>query len=55
MLVVGGSSAKQTNLTLNTPMDAVIMAIVDYIDIEGKQGVRQKQRKGRDIMHLLPG
>ncbi|NLU36827.1 MAG: EutN/CcmL family microcompartment protein [Clostridiales bacterium] len=37
VLVVGGSSARQTNLTLNTPVDAVIMAIVDYIDIEGNR------------------
>ncbi|HHU48489.1 MAG: EutN/CcmL family microcompartment protein [Caldicoprobacterales bacterium] len=37
VLVVGGSSARQTHLTNNTPVDAVIMAIVDYIDIEGNK------------------
>lgn len=37
VLVVGGSSARQTILTNNTPVDATIMAIVDFIDIEGKK------------------
>ena len=36
MLVVGGSSARQTEVTTNKPVDATIMAIVDYIEIEGK-------------------
>lgn len=35
VLVVGGSSARQTARTTNTPVDATIMAIVDFIDIEG--------------------
>ena len=47
VLVVGGSSARQTNLTLNTPVDAVIMAIVDYIDIEGNRVYdKHKGRQG---------
>lgn len=37
VLVVGGSSARQTILTSNMPVDAAIMAIVDYIYIEGKK------------------
>lgn len=37
VLVVGGSSARQTQLTNNSPVDATIMAIVDYIDIEGSK------------------
>lgn len=37
VLVVGGSSARQTATTTNTPTDATIMAIVDLIDIEGKK------------------
>lgn len=37
VLVVGGSSARQTARTTNLPVDATIMAIVDYIDIEGKK------------------
>ena len=37
VLVVGGSSARQTEVTNNMPVDATIMAVVDYIDIEGKK------------------
>jgi len=37
VLVVGGSSARQTGITANKPVDATIMAIVDMIDIEGKK------------------
>jgi len=36
VLVVSGSSGRLTELTLNKPVDATIMAIVDYVDIEGK-------------------
>lgn len=35
VLVVGGSSARQTEVTTNKPVDATINAIVDYIEIEG--------------------
>jgi len=35
VLVVGGSSARQTLVTNNTPTDATIMAIVDLIDVNG--------------------
>ena len=37
VLVVGGSSARQTAVTANTPVDATIMAIVDLIDINGSK------------------
>ncbi len=37
VLVVGGSSGRQTAVTTGKPTDATIMAIVDYIDIEGKK------------------
>ena len=37
VLVVGGSSARQTAVTNNTPVDATIMAIVDFIDIKGEK------------------
>jgi len=36
VLVVGGSSARQTDMTQNMPVDATIMAIVDSIDIGEK-------------------
>lgn len=47
VLVVGGSSARLTAVTQNTPVDAVIMAIVDLIDIGGKK-VFDKSDKGEE-------
>ncbi|MGI6777133.1 MAG: EutN/CcmL family microcompartment protein [Acetivibrionales bacterium] len=44
VLVVTGSSARQTNVTNGTPVDATIMGILDYIDIEGKR-VYDKHRR----------
>jgi ethanolamine utilization protein EutN len=37
VLVCSGSSARQTNLTKNKPVDAVIMAVVDKLDIIEKE------------------
>jgi microcompartment protein CcmK/EutM len=36
VLTAGGSSARQTNITKDTPVDAVIMAMIDSLEIEGK-------------------
>jgi microcompartment protein CcmK/EutM len=36
VLYASGSSARQTLMTQNRPVDASIMAIVDMIDVEGK-------------------
>jgi len=36
ILYAAGSSARMTRLTENKPVDAVIMAIVDQWDVEGK-------------------
>jgi len=47
VLVVGGSSARQTGITTNKPVDATIMAIVDLIDIAGEQ-VFCKYSKGEN-------
>lgn len=33
VLVASGSSARQTNITKNKPVDAVVMAIVDKLDV----------------------
>lgn len=35
VLVVSGSSARQTKITNGVPVDAAIVGIVDQIDIEG--------------------
>jgi len=43
VLVVSGSSARQTSRTQNTPVDAVIMAIVDSIEMGGKIVYRKSQ------------
>ncbi len=42
VLFASGSSARQTASTDNKPVDAVVMAIVDSWEIEGKE----KYRKG---------
>ncbi|HEV8537871.1 MAG TPA: EutN/CcmL family microcompartment protein [Bacteroidota bacterium] len=34
VLVCSGSSARQTMITKNKPVDAVIMAVVDKLDVE---------------------
>ncbi len=36
VLIAQGSSARQTNLTKETPTDAVIMAIIDELQVDGK-------------------
>lgn len=43
VLIAAGSSARQTASTLNTPVDAVIMAIVDTVDYEGKTVFRKAE------------
>jgi microcompartment protein CcmK/EutM len=41
VLIAQGSSARQTTLTKETPTDAVIMAIVDSLQVGGKVTFRQ--------------
>jgi microcompartment protein CcmK/EutM len=36
VMYASGSSARQTELTKDRPVDAVIMAIVDLVEVEGK-------------------
>ena len=40
LLVEQGSGARQTQLTHNKPVDAVITAIVDKLDVEGNRQMR---------------
>jgi len=40
VLYAQGSSARQTTLTKNRPVDAVIMAIVDKLDVSTKNNSR---------------
>jgi microcompartment protein CcmK/EutM len=37
VLVVQGSSARLTDITADAPVDATIMAIVDYIELEDQR------------------
>lgn len=37
VMVVGGSSARQTEVTKDTPVDSAIVGVIDSIEIEGKE------------------
>jgi microcompartment protein CcmK/EutM len=41
VLVAQGSSARQTSITKETPTDAVIFAIVDSLEVDGKVAFRK--------------
>ena len=36
VLTAHGSSGRQTSLTQNSPVDAVIMAVIDHLEVGGK-------------------
>ncbi|MBI3737538.1 MAG: EutN/CcmL family microcompartment protein [Chloroflexi bacterium] len=36
VLTAAGSSARQTNLTKDSPVDSVIMAVIDSLEVDGK-------------------
>lgn len=41
VLVAQGSSARQTEITKNKPIDAVVMAIVDKLDVVVKEKLKE--------------
>jgi microcompartment protein CcmK/EutM len=41
VLTCAGSSARQTNITKDTPVDAVIMAVIDSLEVGGKAVFRK--------------
>ena len=43
VLVASGSSARQTDFTKNKPVDAVIMAIVDKLDVPLKKFLQEQE------------
>ncbi len=47
VLVAQGSSARQTKATTSRPVDAVIMAIVDRIDVPAEDQVQKEYDKKR--------
>ncbi len=36
VLTCAGSSARQTNLTKDSPVDSVIMSVIDSLEVDGK-------------------
>ena len=44
VLVATGSSSRQTHFTQNKPVDAVIMAIVDKLDVPLKDFIEQQEK-----------
>jgi microcompartment protein CcmK/EutM len=44
VLVAQGSSARQTAITRDKPIDAVIMAIVDKLDVHEKEALEAAQK-----------
>ncbi len=45
VLVVGGSSSRQTDLTSSKPVDATIMGILDYISIHGEEVYNKSEQE----------
>jgi len=43
VLTAHGSSARQTEITKNRPVDAVIMAIIDSLEVDGKVVFRKER------------
>jgi len=41
VLTAAGSSARQTNITKDSPVDAVIMAVIDSLEVDGKVSFRK--------------
>ena len=41
VLTAAGSSARQTNITKDTPVDAVIMSVVDSLEVDGETVFRK--------------
>jgi ethanolamine utilization protein EutN/carbon dioxide concentrating mechanism protein CcmL len=48
VMVVGGSSSRQTNITENKPADSSIIAIIDYIDMNQKRIFDKHREKDGD-------
>ncbi|MBW8011479.1 MAG: ethanolamine utilization protein EutN [Chloroflexi bacterium] len=41
VLTAHGSGGRQTNQTKNSPVDAVIMAVIDWLEVAGEEVYRQ--------------
>lgn len=49
VLLVQGSSARQTSMTEGSPVDCTIVAIVDYVEQNGKFVFEKRKDKGQLI------
>ena len=47
VLYASGSSARQTEITRDRPVDAVVMAIVDSWDVGGEERYHKGREEGR--------
>ncbi len=43
VLTCAGSSARQTNITKDTPVDAVIMSVIDSLEVDGAVVFRKER------------
>ncbi len=48
VLIVSGSSSRQTVLTDNKPSDTAIIAIIDYIDLNNKRIFSKEDEYGKE-------
>ncbi len=46
VLYAAGSSARQTEVTRNKPVDHVVMAIIDEISVQGKSRYKKSESAG---------
>lgn len=49
VLIVGGSSSRQTDTTKNKPVDATIMGILDHINIDGKDTYTKSEHEAESL------
>lgn len=45
VMVVGGSSARQTNLTKDTPIDSAIVGVINTIEINGTETFNKQESR----------
>ena len=54
VLTAAGSSARQTNITKDTPVDAVIMSIIDSLEVDGRITYRKSGEPDKSNVTELP-
>jgi microcompartment protein CcmK/EutM len=46
VMIVGGSSARQTDMTASSPVDLAIVSIVDLVEVDGKKVYDRRELGG---------